>query len=119
MQPISFAILDGKNLAEHVRSDSWYPLLFRMSFAFTDMTAVNMAWYLVLDQPLNVAKPSTRKLHAAIALLVFTTVVFRSEVLLLLIPFVLQALFLRHSTYRSIVKLGIISGLVSLGWSLY
>jgi alpha-1,6-mannosyltransferase len=76
---------------------------------------VNLAWFLVLDQPPGAKKHAAGSVHAAIALLVFTAVVFRAEVLLVLGPFILQALFLGKSSIWSIFKSGLVSGLASLG----
>lgn len=50
----------------------------------------------------------------AIALLTFTTVVFRSELLLLLGPLVLQAV-LRYTSLYDVMKVGLISGMLSAG----
>jgi hypothetical protein len=53
-------------------------------------------------------------MNIAIALLTFTTVVFRAEVLLLLVPIALQALWLRYITFSNLLVVGIVSGLASL-----
>jgi alpha-1,6-mannosyltransferase len=78
---------------------------------------VNLAWYSVLDQAPNARKTAPTKFYTAVALLVFTTVVFRSEVLLLLGPFVLQALWNGSATVAKTIHVGLISGLISLGKS--
>jgi alpha-1,6-mannosyltransferase len=54
-------------------------------------------------------------INLAIALLTFTAVVFRSEVLLLLGPLVFQYLFLRYISLSGVIKVGLVVGLVSLG----
>ena len=78
---------------------------------------VNLAWYSVLDQAPNARRISPTKFYTAVALLVFSTVVFRSEVLLLLGPFVLQALWNGNATVAKTVHVGLMSGLISLGKS--
>ncbi|GLB40722.1 putative alg9-like mannosyltransferase family protein [Lyophyllum shimeji] len=75
---------------------------------------VNIATSLLIDRAPNKTKPSDRSITAAVALLTFTTVVFRAEVLLLLAPLVLQSLLHRHITLPKVVKVGLISGLLSL-----
>ena len=79
---------------------------------------VNLAWYFVLDQAPNARKPSPAKFYSAVALLVFTTVVFRAEVLLILGPFVLHALWSGYATFMKTLHVVLISGLISLGKSL-
>lgn len=50
----------------------------------------------------------------AISLLTFTAVVFRAEVALLLAPLAIQCLYLRYITFTSLVKTGLLSGILSL-----
>jgi alpha-1,6-mannosyltransferase len=71
---------------------------------------VNLALYLILVQDRK-----AEKTQGAIALLTFATVVFRSEIFLLLVPVVLQSLFLGYTSLLNIVRVGLISGLISLG----
>jgi alpha-1,6-mannosyltransferase len=78
---------------------------------------VSLAWYFVLDQAPNARKPSPTKFYTALALLVVTTVVFRAEVLLILGPFVLHALWSGYATLIKTVGVVLISGLISLGKS--
>ena len=54
----------------------------------------------------------------AIALLTFTTVIFRSELLLLLGPLALQASF-RYVSLYDVLKTGLVVGLASAGESLH
>ncbi|KAF8055562.1 glycosyltransferase family 22 protein [Lyophyllum atratum] len=75
---------------------------------------VNIAIYLLVDRAPNKTKPSQRSLTAAISLLTFTAVVLRAEVLLLLAPIVLQSLLHRNITLIKVIKVGLVSGLLSL-----
>lgn len=74
-----------------------------------------MASYLLINRAPNSLKASTASFNTAISLLVFTAVVFRAEILLLLGPFALQSLAQNHTTLRNLVKIGLISGVFSLG----
>ena len=60
-------------------------------------------------------RPLQRDIHLAIALLTFTIVVFRAELLLFLGPVVFQALWQGYTRFWKVVKVGIISGAASLG----
>lgn len=51
----------------------------------------------------------------AVALLVFTAVVFRFEVILLLGPLALQLLIQGHVTLLRLIKVGLITGVTSIG----
>ena len=51
----------------------------------------------------------------AIALLTCTAVVFRAEVALLLIPLCLQFLFTKRLAFLHLIRVGIVSGLLSTG----
>ena len=81
-----------------------------LSLPFT----ANVALYLLIDRAPNSTRPSKSSVHWAIALLTFTTVVFRSELVLLLGSLVLQAL-LRFTSVYDVIKVGLVSGVVSAG----
>ncbi|KAI0312103.1 Alg9-like mannosyltransferase family-domain-containing protein [Amylostereum chailletii] len=76
---------------------------------------VNIATYLLLDREKNALRASRRSVTAALALLTFTAVVFRSEVALFLAPIALQSLFNRSITFTKLLKVGLVSGLTSIG----
>lgn len=75
----------------------------------------NVALYLLYNRARNSTRPSTRSVHVAISLLTFATVVFRSELLMLLGPLVLQALLSGSTTFKNVIKVGLISGIASVG----
>lgn len=62
------------------------------------------------------AKEGQKKFEAAMAILTFTAVVFRSEVVLLLGPLALQGLLLRRTNVLSLITTGMVWGILSLGW---
>ena len=74
----------------------------------------NIALYLLLDRAPNSTRPSGTSVRWAIALLTFATVVFRSELLLLVGPLALQAA-LRYTSLYDVAKVGIVSGVLSAG----
>jgi alpha-1,6-mannosyltransferase len=69
---------------------------------------------MLIEQSPHLKKPSKLDTDTAIVLLTFATVVFRAEVLLLLVPIALQALWLRYITFSNLLVVGIVSGLASL-----
>jgi alpha-1,6-mannosyltransferase len=69
---------------------------------------------MLIEQSPHLKKPSKLNVNIAVALLTFTTVVFRAEILLLLIPIALQALWLRYITFSNLLVVGLVSGLASL-----
>ncbi|KAF5374448.1 hypothetical protein D9615_009109 [Tricholomella constricta] len=75
---------------------------------------VNIAISLLIDRAPNKMKPSEKSVIVATALLTFTAVVFRAEVLLLLGPIVLQSILHGYITLSKVIKVGLISGLLSL-----
>lgn len=76
---------------------------------------MNIATYLLWNRAPNATRPTERNILNAIGLLTFTTVVFRAELLLLLGPVVLQALWSGYASFGRIAKTGVISGCVSVG----
>ncbi|KAI0094379.1 Alg9-like mannosyltransferase family-domain-containing protein [Irpex rosettiformis] len=94
-----------------------FHLPFWMSRTLPNMFAllpVNVAVYLLWNRYPNAMRPLQRDIHLAIALLTFTAVVFRAEILLLLGPVVLQALWQGYTKFWRVVKVGLISGAVSI-----
>ena len=78
------------------------------------LLAANMALRLLIDRAPNSTRPSKSNIHWAIALLTFATVVFRSELLLLLGPLALQAI-VRYTSLTEVIKVGLVSGILSVG----
>jgi hypothetical protein len=109
-------ILDGAYSTQHVCPPTWW-VFFQSLFGLEELTilSVNIAHALLLDRAPHSTKPTRRAVHAAIALLTFTTVVFRSEVLLLLGPLVLQAMVQGYTSLINIITFGLVSGVLSLG----
>ena len=81
----------------------------------TPFALVNIALYFIYGREPNASRPSRGRIHAAIALLTFTAVVFRAELLLFLGPLVLQALISRSTTLFKVIGVGLLSGLFSAG----
>lgn len=73
-----------------------------------------MAYGCLLNRAPNSTKPSERKVSTALALLTFTSIVFRAEVALLLAPLALQALLAGWISLRRLLKTEIVAGLVSM-----
>ena len=76
---------------------------------------MNVASYLLWNRYPNAIRPFQRDIHLAIALLTFTAIVFRAEVVLLLGSIVLQALWQGYTKWWKVVKVGIVSGVASIG----
>ncbi|PSR76658.1 hypothetical protein PHLCEN_2v8255 [Hermanssonia centrifuga] len=94
-----------------------FHLPFYMGRTWPNMFAllpVNIASFLLWNRAPNALRPTSKSVHTAIALLTFTTVVFRSEVLLLLGPLILQALISGYTSLSNIIKVGISAGLSSI-----
>ena len=70
---------------------------------------VNVALCKLWDRAPNAYRPTPRSIDISIALLVFTAVVFRAEVAVLLAPVVLQALYCRYISLFRVIKVGLIS----------
>ncbi|KAF8175824.1 alpha-1,6-mannosyltransferase subunit [Pholiota molesta] len=96
---------------------SQFHYLFWMGRTIPNMFAaipVNFATYLLLDREYTMRKPSEMSIIGAISLLTFTAVVFRAEVALLLGPLCLHLLITRRITFSKLIRIGLVSGLVSL-----
>jgi len=75
---------------------------------------VNVAIYFLIPNAPARASPTRSRLLTAISLLVFTSVVFRSEVALLLAPIAIHAMLFSVPLFR-VVKTGTMSAAVSIG----
>ncbi len=111
------AILDGTNRSEYVRDHTWYVMGPFTSDAIKFET-VNYSTYLMVDRSSNSKKPSQASLNFAIALLTCTAVIYRAEVALLLMPFCLQLLVTKRLAFLNILRVGLISGLLSIGMNI-
>ena len=75
---------------------------------------VNVAISFLIPNAPARASPTHSRLLAAVSLLVFTSIVFRSEVAFLLAPVVFHAILSSVAPFR-VIKTGIISAAVSIG----
>ncbi len=78
---------------------------------------MNLAYFCLLPRTPKAKNPSRTRVYAAIVLLTFTAVVFRSEVAALLAPIVIQVLLQRQADFVTVVLVGLTSGLVSISKS--
>ena len=78
---------------------------------------VNLAVYLLVDRAPNARRPARTSVRWAIALLTFTAVVFRAEVVMFLAPLALFLLLNDRSTFSDILRVGVTSGIASVGTS--
>ncbi|KAJ7125333.1 alpha-1,6-mannosyltransferase subunit [Mycena epipterygia] len=75
---------------------------------------VNLSTYFLIDRAPNALKPSQRSVTASIALLAFSAVVFRAELVALLAAIALQSIFLGHIFFWRVCTVGAVSTLVSI-----
>ena len=78
---------------------------------------VNLAFYYILNRMPNATKPSPDNVLKAFSLLIFTSVVFRAEVAVLLASLIIQAFILRWVTFGEALRTCMLSGLSSIGVS--
>lgn len=111
---VSLSILDGPNHTQHVRHYPWCvdPFLTLQTFVHYDI--VNLSTYFMVDRASNSTLVSSKRITSAIALLTFVGVVLRAEVVLFLGPLSLQLLMARQISLFRLLKVGVISALLSL-----
>lgn len=102
--PNMFATIPGMSIAQYV-------------FLCLFIAQVNFATYLLVDRSPNSRRPSQASLQRAVALLVSTAVIFRAEVALLLTALCLQLLFARRVPFMNVIRVGLVSGVLSIGES--
>ncbi|KAK7466066.1 Dol-P-Man:Man(7)GlcNAc(2)-PP-Dol alpha-1,6-mannosyltransferase [Stygiomarasmius scandens] len=96
---------------------SQFHILFWMGRTLPNMFAllpVNIAAYLMLDRAPHATRPSPYKIYTVIALLTGAGVIFRSELVLLLGPLVLQVLWQGYISFWDTIRVGLISALASI-----
>ena len=76
---------------------------------------VNMAYANILNRMPNTSRPSPSSVNKAIALLTFTSVVYRAETVLLLAPLVIQGLWKRWVDIGTVIRTGLLSAILSIG----
>ena len=115
LHAITPTVLDGQDAAKHVRVVPWCvgPLSVSHGVLTPCLTPVNVAFSFLIPNAPTRAFPTQPRLLAAISLLVFAGVIFRSEVALLLAPIVTHAIFV-VSPVR-LIKTGVISAMLSIG----
>lgn len=121
-QPVDlFAIpspfLDGANYSKHVCNYPRCALCLIFFLSMLTLALVNFATSLLVDRSPNSRRPSQASLKLSVALLTFTAIVFRAEVVLLLAPLCLQLLFTKRISFLDLMRIGLISGGLSIGES--
>ncbi|KAG6907441.1 hypothetical protein DXG01_008869 [Tephrocybe rancida] len=91
-----------------------FHLPFWMGRTLPNMFALLPALASLITRTPYASVSSGRSTTKAIAFLTFATVVFRAEILLLLGPIVLQSMLFGHITLKKVIKVGLVSGLISL-----
>ena len=111
------AFLDGQDTTKHVCIVPWCvgPLSVSHSVLTHRLISANVALSFLIPSAPSRPSPAQPNLLFAISLLVFTSIVFRSEVALLLAPIVLRAIKMVPLTL--LVKRGLIAAAVSIGES--
>ncbi|KAF8635074.1 hypothetical protein AX15_000563 [Amanita polypyramis BW_CC] len=93
---------------------SQFHLPFWMGRTLPNMFALLPASWLVGHNPVS-TRLVKRANKMAVALLTFTAVVLRAEIALLLAPLTIQALVTRKLTLLEVIRVGLYSGLASIG----
>ncbi|THV06315.1 hypothetical protein K435DRAFT_960579 [Dendrothele bispora CBS 962.96] len=96
---------------------SQFHVLFWMGRTLPNMFAllpVNIAAYLMLERAPQATRPSPSRISTAIALITGAGVIFRSELVLLLGPTVLQSLWKGYISFWDTVRVGLLSALCSI-----
>lgn len=116
---VSSAILDGPYSSKHVCSTPWYVGFFYLILPLSHErdALVNIALCKLWKRAKNATKPTPAAIDIAIALMVFSGVVFRAEVAILLASTVAQILLSGWAPLKRVIKVGLISAAVSIGMS--
>lgn len=80
-----------------------------------ELVLVNLALHLLVNRAPNSPRPIRSSIKKSIALLTFAAVVYRAEIALLLGPIVLFALLYNEISLTEVIKVGLVSGLSSVG----
>ncbi|KIK79362.1 glycosyltransferase family 22 protein [Paxillus rubicundulus Ve08.2h10] len=99
---------------------SQFHLPFWMGRTLPNMFAlvpVNIAYYVLYNRAPQSLQASKKSIDTALTLLTFTSVVFRSEVALLLAPLAFQLLAQGHTTFLNLTKVGLLAGLMSIAFT--
>ncbi|KAI6129890.1 glycosyltransferase family 22 protein [Pisolithus croceorrhizus] len=96
---------------------SQFHFLFWMSRTLPNMFAlipVNLAYFTLYNRAPQSIHPSRASVDIAVGLLVFTAVIFRSEVALLLGPLCLQFLIQGYTTFARLIKVGLSNSIAAI-----